>query len=151
MNVNNVREVITCTVGADTIAGVMDVDMDIAGIAGIDMQRIGKPGWWIPYVSYSGKPYSNPILGPSNYAREWYRSLSPEMQGYVGAQIPFVGDWQKMQDQARFYQDYYEHTGVKPKYPSLNYGNFGTALAYSALGMASHAGVKAFNPNKLYR
>lgn len=69
---------------------------------------------------------------------------------YVGSQIPFWSDYATMNDEYRYWADYKRRTGISPRYPYLHYQNRTMNMAYSALGMASHAGFKIFSPKSVY-
>lgn len=74
---------------------------------------------------------------------------NPKDYEFYLAQTPLVGDYLKASDTGKYYADYYKNTGITPRYPYMTYPNFGTQLAYSALGMTSHLGYKALSA--LYR
>lgn len=43
-------------------------------------------------------------------------------------QMPVLGNYRRLQDDERYWKDYYKNTGFRPKYPGRSYGNYGNML-----------------------
>lgn len=75
---------------------------------------------------------------------------NPQAPEWYASQIPLYSDIKRAEDTGRFYADYYKNTGIVARYPYMTFPSYGTQLAYSALGMMSHSGLKMFSPRALY-
>jgi len=51
-----------------------------------------------------------------------------EMASWWEYQLPIRGNYLRMKDDERYWNDYYHNTGFKPRYPGRSYANYGNAL-----------------------
>lgn len=92
---------------------------------------------------------SNQVFDTNGFPR-WSEFARKELWDYAQSQIPIWSDYKKLESQYQYYKDYYDNTGITPRYPYLTYADYTTPALYSALGMASHAGYKLLSPKRLY-